>query len=289
MWCRDTRTYKDKVEPVGGTKKEDKKTDNQHSVLATDEKFPKDIQEDTDEDVAVYGNTEIKDMSSYVIVQETSRKEKGRASDNGRKTKRKVKGNAVKSVDASEIVDDEKKSTLTDAIKMYSTRHGHFSSLPDALAAAELEEEKLLSTFDFKVVASRIKKKAVEQSFKDGYEAAMRQTSETSRYTSEAMQKALVKQTNKKKKAEYRIQKLKALVLFLIESLPIHVELTDSFIHDLNERLGPHHSLTMEEAVELFTMYEKQGRFFHIANAQLRRERIAKKEQKAKAEQEAKE
>jgi hypothetical protein len=282
VWCRDTRTYKDKIEPVGA-KKEEKKTE---TVLTTDTKFPDDIQEDTDEDVAVYGNTEINDMSSYVIMQQSSGKEKGRASDNGRKTKRKVKGNAVKSVDASEIVDDEKKSTLIDIVKMYSTRHGHFNSLPEALAAGELKEEKLLSTFDFKVIASRIRKKAVEQAFKDGYEAAMKQTTETSRYTSGAMQKALVKQTNKKKKAEYRIQKLKALALALIECVPIHIELDDVFLHDLDARFGPHYSLTMKEAVDLFSMYEKQGRFFHIANAQLRRERTAKKEQKAKAEQE---
>jgi hypothetical protein len=166
---------------------------------------------------------------------------------------------------------------------MYVKRHGHFNSLPEALVAAEIKEEKLLGVFDFKVIASRVRQKAVEQGFKDGYEAAMAQNESTSGYTNEAMQKALVKQTSKKKKAEWRIQKLKALALALIGSVPIHVQLDDIFLHDLDKSYGPHYSLTMEETVDLFSDYEKQARFFHIANAQLRREDRVRKELAAEA------
>jgi hypothetical protein len=255
-WCKEKRVY---VE-MGGSN-----VPALPPPMATS--VPEECRETKVEDPVITQNVQVHDLTDYVITSTSSGKEESRtnaARSTGNETK-------VVDVDAREIVDDEKSTPLTELLKVYVTRYGHFNTSEGAYAAAETKEDSVGSV-EFRFLANRIRRKAMEQAFTDGYNAALEQAEQTSGYSVEALQKSLNRVCKKKKIAETRIKKLKALALFLIstvghlatpdnESVP--TTLDDDFLKELNLALKPQYSLTREEALKLFSNNELKHPFFN--------------------------
>ena len=267
-WCDKQRKYID----VSGTSNRMSQTPT-HPRVSDD--IPKDMEEDTPEDTEVVDTINFRDHTTYVEPARPGKEISASAERN-----RKARG--VKEVDAKSIVDGEKESTLEELAERYCLQNGWFSTTASACNAAEIHDENSLPKFSFKVIASRIRKEAMKVGFIAGYKLASEQDKTKADYTVGQLQKAIVRENNKKKRAEWRIVKLKALALYYIQQAPDYQKISESIIHDLNSEIGPHYSIELEDFLELFSKRELSHQSFQWVMKALR-ERLEERDKKGKA------
>jgi hypothetical protein len=236
------------------------------------EEVPKDLEEDTPEDTEVTDKAIFKDHTTYIIPK-TSGKEQSAS------VKRKSQNTGgVKEIDAKSIVDGEKESTLEELAERYSNQNGWFSTMGAACKAADIPGEDSLANFDFKIIASRIRKGAMKTGFMTGYRIASDQDKTTTKYTVAQLQRAVARENEKKQRAEKRIVKLKALALYFIQNAPEYQKISASILSDLNKELGPHYNVELEDLLELFTNYELAQPGFQVAMKTLGEKKRAEEE-----------
>ena len=267
-WCDKQRKYID-----GGETGPNRSTMFQSAKPPEiPEEVPKDLEEDIPEDTEVTDKAIFKDHTTYVIPK-TSGKEQSAS------VKRKSQNTGgVKEIDAKSIVDGEKESTLEELAERYSNQNGWFSTMGAACKAADIPGEDSLANFDFKIIASRIRKGAMKTGFMTGYRIASDQDKTTTKYTVAQLQRAVARENEKKQRAEKRIVKLKALALYFIQNAPEYQKISASILSDLNKELGPHYNVELEDLLELFTNYELMQPGFQVAMKTLGEKKRAEEE-----------
>ena len=269
-WCDIQRKYIDGTENKPG-----RQTMHQSSKPAkVSEDVPKDLEESIAEDTEVVDKISFKDHTNYVTITKPGKERSASA----KRKNQKVGG--VKEVDAKSIVDGEKESTLEELAERYCNQNGWFSTIKAACKSADIPDEDSLANFDFKVIASRVRKEAMKTGFITGYNTASEQDKTTTKYTVAQLQRAVARENEKKHRAEKRIVKLKALALYFIQNVPEYQKISASILNDLNKELGPHYNVELEDLLGLFTEYELSHPGFQVAMTTLR--------QKTKAEEEVK-
>lgn len=273
-WCDKQRKYIDSGEVKPG-----RQTMHQSSKPAEiSEDIPKDLEEDTPEDTEVVDKISFKDHTTYVSL---ARPGKERSAGVKRRS-RNVGG--VKEIDAKSIVDGEKESTLDELAERYCMQNGHFNTTVETCKSADIPNEDDIAQYDFRIVASRIRKEAMKIGYIAGYNLAAEQDKTTTEYTVRQLQRTIARENEKKLRAQNRIVKLKALALYFIQAAPEYQKISASILSDLNKELGPHYRVELEDILELFTKYELMHPGFQVAMRTLRtKQRAEEKMKKGKA------
>ena len=272
-WCDIKRKYvdSDDVKPKRQTMQSGKPAE-------VSEDIPKDLAEDVVEDKTTADGIDFKDYTTYIAPSKSGKEQSASVK------KRSQKTGGVKEVEAKKIVDGEKESTLNELAERYANHAGWFSTVGAACKAADIPDETSLSKFDWKIIASRIRKGAIRNGFIAGFKTASDQDKMTTEYTVAQLQRAVARENNKKKRAEKRIVKLKALALYFIQSAPEYQKISASILSDLNKELGPHYNVELEDLLELFTDYELTHPGFQVAMKTIAEKKRAEEEmQKGKA------
>jgi hypothetical protein len=244
-WCDIQRKY------IDGEKKSSRQTMFPTSKKAEiSEDIPKDLEEDTAEDMELVEKVDFKDHTKYVIPETPGKEQSASVHKKGQKT------GGIKEVDAKNIVDGEKESSLNDLAERYCIQHGHFHTIREACKSADIPSATSMVQYDFRIVASRIRKEAMKEGFLGGYNLAADQDKTTAKFTVSQLQRVIARENKKKVRAEHRIVKLKALALYFIQNAPEYKKINASILQDLNKELGPQYSVELEDLLDLFTKWE---------------------------------